>query len=1073
MNSITIDLESELIPTLKEHLHKELDIRYSKSTINKGQRQLNTAPIWVELGGDEAHSRVTEKGKTYEVTMTLPLFDMGDYCSIRCSCQEDRFMLEENRCHHMWLTQQQLYDKVTSLDADESNQPDKIFANFEAFIEKADHSDKDSFQEEAPVRISWRIGPELSPTPYLQKKSVIKEKTKWSRGRPMPWNELLDSPQFWVHHTTQLAAARIERATGFATKDHKVNFFGLLQDLAGHDLVFDDDGEQQVKVVEANLGLKAEVDDKTIKALPQMNGFYSENIKVFAEQGIALYRMDPPTVFIHGCDKQTTDFVLSLLKQKEGIPLEHKEQLLEYLTKLEQKIEVEVPEAMAPASTNEPCNKIWLRLTPLEPRGLKVEMFRRPNPKGPLYPPGEGAESILDTRVTGKPVRMIRDLRGEQLECRSLTLSLGLDRYQSYQENMWYLRDDTQGLDLVSALNSYQNQEQLVVEWPKKKKKIEVVEPTDDINLKLEVKQDNDWFALDGSLEIDGQSVALKELIEAIRNKVRYIQIKPGKFAVISDSLKKRMQTVMAGITDHRNQLELSVAAIPIMEELREDANVEWNNTNQWEKLTQQFHLAQNINTELPAGFNGELRSYQKQGYDWLCRLCHWGLGACLADDMGLGKTIQTLALLLRQAHRGPSLVIAPTSVVPNWIKEAQKFARDLNLINYRDQRSACLDSLKSKDVLIMSYGLAFRDQKALTQLDWNVLVLDEAQAIKNAQTKTAKAIRSLNFNWALALSGTPVENNPGELWSLFHTINPIILGSWEKFRHRFGIPIQRWGSEQAAVELQRLVQPFILRRMKKDYLPELPAKTEMVMSVEPNEDQKLFYQAVRQEALESLEEQENKNQEDEETAKDKKTEAQERVKILGALTRLRLAACHPQLIDDEWQGDSAKMQRFIELSQNLVAGGHKALIFSQFTSHLSLLREALKNLNLDCLYLDGSTPQDKRMAMVNQFQEGGTPFFLISLKAGGTGLTLTEADYVLHLDPWWNPAVEDQATDRAWRMGQKKPVMVYRIVTEGTIEEKILQLHDSKRDMVNQLLAGTNKAGQVSTKELMDLIRG
>jgi SNF2 family DNA or RNA helicase len=430
---------------------------------------------------------------------------------------------------------------------------------------------------------------------------------------------------------------------------------------------------------------------------------------------------------------------------------------------------------------------------------------------------------------------------------------------------------------------------------------------------------------------------------------------------------------------------------------------------------------------------------------------------------MGLGKTVQALGILIDRAKNGAALIIAPTSVGSNWQRETEKFAPSLRPLLYREHdRQALIDAAGPGDLIITSYQLLQRDVDRFTKRAWNTLVLDEAQFIKNFQTKTAQAVRQIEADWHLALSGTPLENHLGELWSLMRTVSPGLLGSWEKFRKNFAEPIERHNNKERLLALGRVVKPFILRRTKKEVLSELPERTEVVRLAELSETERKKYDAARLAALNEL----GANG----TGGD--TDAQMRIRVLAWLTRLRQLACHPKLVDKRWDKSSAKLDLFMEIVEELREGEHRALVFSQFVQHLTLLRESLDKLGIRYQYLDGATPAAKRQEAVDAFQAGEGDLFLISLKAGGTGLNLTAADYVIHMDPWWNPAVEDQATDRAHRLGQQRAVTVYRLVAKDTIEQQILALHEDKRELISGVLDGADRAGKMSTDELISLIR-
>jgi SNF2 family DNA or RNA helicase len=360
---------------------------------------------------------------------------------------------------------------------------------------------------------------------------------------------------------------------------------------------------------------------------------------------------------------------------------------------------------------------------------------------------------------------------------------------------------------------------------------------------------------------------------------------------------------------------------------------------------------------------------------------------------------------------------------------------------------------------VIASYGLLQQDVEAFQKIRWTTIVLDEAQAIKNANTKRTQAAYQLQGDFRLVTTGTPIENHLGELWSLFRFLNPGLLFSQKQFGERFQTPIERDNDDKSRHALKKLVQPFMLRRTKNQVLQELPPRTEITLSVSLSDAEMALYEALRQQALERL---------SEETADGENKHLQ----VLAEITRLRLAACHPQLAMPGSALPSSKLQAFGELVLELRENQHKALVFSQFVKHLSLLREWLDGQGIAYQYLDGSTPMEQRKERVDAFQRGEGDIFLISLKAGGFGLNLTAADYVIHMDPWWNPAVEDQASDRAHRIGQQRPVTVYRLVAENTIEEKIVKLHALKRDLADSLLEGSDVSGKLSAKDMLEMIR-
>ena len=429
---------------------------------------------------------------------------------------------------------------------------------------------------------------------------------------------------------------------------------------------------------------------------------------------------------------------------------------------------------------------------------------------------------------------------------------------------------------------------------------------------------------------------------------------------------------------------------------------------------------------------------------------------------MGLGKTVQALSVLLNLAPQGPIFIVAPLSVVANWQEEARRFAPTLNVILFGSgNRQEILDNLQPFDLLLSSYGLLQKEAEKLQQISWQAVVLDEAQAIKNRQTKRSRAAMGLKAGFRLITTGTPIENHLGELWTLFNFLTPGLLGSYKQFTGRFSSVIEEHDDKGHRDRLRRLIRPFILRRLKSDVLTELPPRTEVTLRVAMSVEEQALYEAQRRHALELFE-----------------SEGDEagHLQILAQITRLRRLCCNPALIFDEGEKSksiaSSKLKVFGDTVTELIDNKHKALVFSQFVGHLALIRDYLDKQNISYQYLDGKTTAKQRQKRIADFQAGQGDLFLISLKAGGSGLNLTAADYVIHMDPWWNPAVEDQASDRAHRIGQTRPVTVYRLVMEGTIEEQIVELHNKKRDLADSLLEGSDISGRMSSDELLQLLR-
>lgn len=689
--------------------------------------------------------------------------------------------------------------------------------------------------------------------------------------------------------------------------------------------------------------------------------------------------------------------------------------------------------------------------------GLRVRdsagVLRRPL-SGPM---------VVSTGVDKNTTQVVREPRREsaQMEALLSDWKLDLDRRE------WFGTIDRfeDGLRLIEKLQSPDSDVEVL--WDKTcENRVTVLGNLSSSNVKVDITNKRNWFGITGECQFDDQTMPLAELMQNLpagdNDSIGdYIKLGDGQWARISEGLRKRLKRLQDATHTDRRTLKLDATAAPAVADLM-DADVAVKASKAWEKCIKRLANAEKLEPTVPEGLDANLRDYQIDGYKWLRKLAEWGVGGVLADDMGLGKTLQTLAVLLDRAGDGPALVIAPTSVGFNWVREAERFAPDLNVHLYREtQRREFLETVGPNDVVICSYGLALRDADALKEVSWQTLVLDEAQAIKNSRSKTSKAIASLDVDWAVALTGTPVENHLGELWSLFHAVSPGVFGGWDQFRKRFASPIEKEHDENARLALAERLRPFVLRRTKSEVLTELPPRTEMNLYVDLSPQERQEYEKIRLEAIGELDDMESLSE-----VKD------QRFKILALMTRLRQIACHAGLVNKQWTDSSAKLDQLCETLESLREEGHRALIFSQFTQHLSLIREALQERGFSFEYLDGSTPAKARQQAVDRFQEGDANVFLISLKAGGTGLNLTAADYVIHMDPWWNPAVEDQATDRAHRMGQDKPVMVYRIIARGTIEEEILALHESKRDLVAGVMQGTEAAAKLSNEDLIRMLR-
>ena len=564
-----------------------------------------------------------------------------------------------------------------------------------------------------------------------------------------------------------------------------------------------------------------------------------------------------------------------------------------------------------------------------------------------------------------------------------------------------------------------------------------------------------DWFDVQAVVNFGELEVPLQDIRRLLRKRERYVKLPDGSIGEIPEVWLERYHYLFtigdlkdAGLRFSRHHLALIDQALIDADSLSLDQEFENQRLHLRELLAKDFRGISPH--QLPQGFVGELRPYQKAGFDWLHFLREYRFGGCLADDMGLGKTIQALVFLQSIYHPDhgdtapttASLLVVPRSLLVNWQREAARFTPSLRILEFFES-----DRLKDSgvfqdiDLVITTYGIMLRDIQFLHGYEFYYAILDESQSIKNPLSQTARAAHLLRARHRLVLTGTPIENSTAELWSQFTFLNPGLLGNLKYFKTEFGLPIEKRGDELAVANLRRIVYPFILRRTKDQVAPELPPRTERILYCDMQPAQRKLYNRTRdlyRGMLLGLLEKQGLNE--------------SRMKILEGLLRLRQISNHPQLVDNKSHGSSGKFELLLDTMETLQAEGHKALIFSQFVQMLSLLRREIDRRQIRYTYLDGRTRA--RQEQVDIFQnDPAIPFFLISLKAGGLGLNLTAADYVIHIDPWWNPAVEMQASDRTHRIGQDKPVFIFKLITRDSVEEKILILQERKRDLFNQII--------------------
>jgi len=677
---------------------------------------------------------------------------------------------------------------------------------------------------------------------------------------------------------------------------------------------------------------------------------------------------------------------------------------------------------------------------------------------GALFTPGAGPDAVIGKR-DGKTVRLRRDLDDERQRVTRLQTWLKPITDEALRQQMSPLEE---ALLIAAGLDPHG----VEVFWRKDAEDMYAKPPVrkaQGFNMKVRSRQD--WLDAEAEVTLDdGTMLTLDDIVRVLQDAPMkgaldlgddgYVQL--DAFHLMK--LKRLARLVRRREQKRQQEIELEEGAVRVhrlasddLLDLAEhvDGSVDdgakaWR--HQWTTLPE--------HPPLPPLLQAQLRDYQVEAFQWLARLADIPTGAILADDMGLGKTLCALTLLLHRASKGPALVVVPTSLLRNWQDEAGRFAPSLRMhVFHGGNRKLDLASLSSSDVVLTTYGVMLSDIQKLEATRFSTLVLDESQALKNASTKRSKAALRLSSDMCLALTGTPIENHLGELHAQLQMVAPHLLPDEKDFRSRFVRPIED-GDEDVLAQLRTLVSPYVLRRTKAQVLQDLPPKTEVNLWVDLTVDEAENYDTLRKQAIHAVE------------------DGAGHIELLAMLTRLRLTSCASHLAKDGPRLPSAKTQRFLQVVQDLLDGQHRVLVFSQFVKHLQHLESELRAVGHAPLYLDGQTSADERADRVRRFQEGEAPLFLISLKAGGTGLNLTAADYVLHMDPWWNPAVEDQASDRAHRIGQKRPVTIYRLISKGTIEEKVLALHADKRDLADKLIEGNIDSGKLTAKELAELLR-
>ncbi len=754
--------------------------------------------------------------------------------------------------------------------------------------------------------------------------------------------------------------------------------------------------------------------------------------------------------------------VYTALLRMKSMPAEAEDKLKQFISAVSNRIEIhsDMIEGGSMLEKRAGDTTILIRLTPSH-GDFTLECAVQPLQGGRLrFFPGEGKTTVYDEKE-GTRYQVERNISQELQNMHTLCdfAENQLNILLSTEPQTISMEDVLRIMEFVSSQQT-ESGSSYAIEWLDGAK-LHIRKPaTETYSMGLRTREN--WFEVEGDLPLDEQTIlSAAELLRLMQEGMvgkRFIRLNETEFIALNEHLAKQLSRVQQLSQINRNNVVIPRLEIGLLGELLSRPDTILRGDKGVRELLDKIEHAAQMVIPVPSTLQATLRDYQEEGFRWMMRLAEWGAGACLADDMGLGKTVQTIAVMLARAAQGPSLVVAPASVLYNWQSELQRFAPSLNvhICNDAPDRSELIDSMQPYDVLLTTYGLLVREQKTLTSRRWNIICLDEAHTIKNRQTKMSQAAMTLQSDVRIALTGTPLQNSLSELWNLFRFLNPGLLGTFDAFSQDFITPIETAHNKQRQITLRKILQPFLLRRTKAEVIDELPEKTEITRRIILSPEERVAYEALRIEAQQQVEHAQKVD-----------------MNVLASITRLRQAACSLELVRNGASlsdTGGSKLEDFTELLTQIISTGNRVLVFSQFTSFLKMAQQAL-NSQLSTLYLDGSTPLAKRKQMVDAFQHGEAQVFFISLKAGGLGLNLTNANYVIHLDPWWNPAIEQQATDRAYRIGQKNNVTVYHLIAADTIEEKILRLHKTKRDLADALLHDQHTARSLTLTDLQLLL--
>jgi SNF2 family DNA or RNA helicase len=880
---------------------------------------------------------------------------------------------------------------------------------------------------------------------------------KWNKGRDASVLRLYESMHQLDYLTSHDKAILSCRQDNYGYYGNSIDYNQGVQALVGHPLIFEDKTSKKIE-----LGIiKPEliVNEKPKEFSIQLSHVVTQDINT-----VELYKESSNKYNVVNVSNKLKELSEILGKKGLLIPNSERAQVMSLMKNAASKLHVRSELSNYDDLETTPGDAIIIIqlefVDALENNLLTAQIFVRPfGGIGAYYKPGQGSTNII-AQINGEYKSVHRDFALEADNAQRILSNCPSLERQNNIDYEWNIPDMNIILEILYEIKAAQGNCKLIIEWPKGES-LNLKEEVSFKNLEIELNKESQWLEFDGRLKIDENEVMeMKTLLENVEQmNGRFIRLKGNQFLTLTHSFAQKLKELQKAALNKGKNLGIHALGVNLLRDFTENAASIKANT-EWKNYIKKLDSIKSTNPKVPKTLQAELRPYQKDGFQWLSRLSNIGFGGLLADDMGLGKTVQSIAILLEQAPKGQCMVVAPASVCNVWQEEIAKFAPSLNCISLNDKdRQTQIINLSKMDILICSYGLIYQIEEMLHKQKFQMLIVDEAQAIKNFNTKRFKIITQIKAENRIALSGTPIENRIDELWNLFEFLNPGFLGGRKSFQDKYVRPIEKDGDIIARNTLKRLIQPFMLRRTKSNVLSDLPPKIEQTLFIEPSLEEKNFYEALRRKAVERIADISDDDQ------------GKKRFCVLAEITKLRRACCDPRLLDSNTEIPNSKLETLDNLLQELKENNHRALIFSQYVDYLSIVKDRIIKQDITLQYLDGKTSQKKRKIAVEEFQAGKGDVFLISLKAGGVGLNLTAADYVIHLDPWWNPAVEDQASDRAHRIGQTRPVTIYRLVMKYSIEERILALHGKKRALSIGLLDDAESAASLNEKDLLSLI--